>query len=108
MRCTQLMGLSSKAEEFLKEHCNIVVTQECPRCHHPLSEGRECEAYESAAHVGMFDDGPELQEYQLRDGRKAREVVQAAPWSSGPCIFLCLEVDGERIGEWPQEEIDNA
>jgi len=36
------------------------------------------------------------------------EVVQAEPWSSGPVIFTCLEVDGERIGEWPQKEIDNA
>jgi hypothetical protein len=108
MRCTQFMGLHSTAEDFLKEHCRIVVIDKCPHCGGPLQEGRECEVYESAAHVGMFDDGPELHEYQLRDGRKAREVVQDAPWSSGPCIFLCLEVDGKRVGEWPQKDIDEA
>ena len=59
----------------------------------------------------MFDDGPSLDEFVLKDGRKIREVLQAAPWSSGPCIFLCLEYADteERMFEWTEQEIrDNC
>lgn len=36
------------------------------------------------------------------------EVVQAEPWSSGPCIFTCLMNLGslKRIGEWSDEDIN--
>jgi len=38
---------------------------------------------------------------------KYKEVAQAESWSSGPCIFLCLEdMDGNRYGEWLEDEIE--
>lgn len=65
--------------------------------------------YGSAAGYGMFDDGPPLFEYEIQGGGVVREIVQDCPWSSGPCIFLCLETDaGLRIGEWPETEIETA
>lgn len=55
-------------------------------------------------HVGMFDDLA-LHEYELKDGRTAREVVQEEIWSSGPMIWLALELsDGSRI-EWDPKDI---
>lgn len=108
MRCTQIFGLSSEARKFIEENVKERDCNFCKHCGKPNGTEHDSKIYESAAHVGMFDDGPDLYEYQLKDGRVAREKVQDAPWSSGPCIFLCLEVDGERICEWPQEEIDHA
>jgi hypothetical protein len=64
----------------------------------------ETDAYTS----GMFGEELSLGAWKLKDGRVVREIEQASPWSSGPVIFTCLEVDGERIGEWSQEEIDKA
>jgi hypothetical protein len=56
----------------------------------------------------MFDDGPELVEYTLKDGSKVREIVQAVPWSAGPCIFLALQNEqGETLFPWPQSALDN-
>ena len=107
MRCTQIMGLSEVAEQFLKDN-HQPVTKECQTCHHIETVDAKISVYASAEDQGMFDDGPLLREYILKDGRAAREIVQAVPWSSGPCIFLCLEVDGKRIGEWDAESIDHA
>ena len=90
MRCTQLIGLTVEAEEFLRKN------------------GGEGKIYEDATNEGMFEDGPMLHEYNLVGGKVAREVIQAVPWSSGPCIFMCLEIDGKRMFEWSQEEIDNC
>ena len=109
MRCIQLFGLSSEATEFLKLNGQIVPTYKCPHCGGTLAEGIEKKVYASAAEFGMFDDGPELHMYFLKDGKTVKEIVQDSPWSSGPCIFLCLQdEDGKRIGEWPQEDIEQA
>jgi hypothetical protein len=55
----------------------------------------------------MFDDGPSLYEYTLKDGSKVKEVVQACPWSSGPMIYLCLEDEhGNKMFPWPEEEME--
>lgn len=67
----------------------------------------------SEEHVDSFyGDGPTLHTYGASViGRevKVKEVIQAEPWSSGPVCFLCLELeDGTRIGEWSEEEINNA
>lgn len=109
MRCTQIIGISPEAWEFLKENVAMIPCAPCPHCGEPTSEKMDCYSYEDASYLGMFDDGPLLEEYTLKDGSKVREVEQATPWSSGPCIFLCLENEkGERMFEWPQEEIDNC
>jgi hypothetical protein len=64
--------------------------------------------YKDARGLGMFGDGPMLKEYKLKDGKVAKEIVQASPWSGGPCIFLCLEVGGKRMFEWSDDDIAHA
>lgn len=41
---------------------------------------------------GMFGEKVSLDEWRRQDGKYVREVVQSAPWSSGPMIFTCLAV----------------
>jgi len=44
-----------------------------------------------------------------KEGEKIREIIQAIPWSGGPCIFLCLKLEnGQLIGEWTNEELNNC
>ena len=107
MRCTQWMGLSSEAQGFLCENANMIGSHPCPHCGLPTSEDMELVDNDKFV-FGMFCEEIPLKAWRLKDGRVAIEVEQASPWSSGPVIFTCLEVDGERIGEWPQEDIDNA
>jgi hypothetical protein len=107
MRITQFVGLSTEAEDFLAENVSMIDTRPCPHCGEPTEKERE--TVDEKRHAsGMFMEEIPLQTFKLKDGRTAREVVQASPWSSGPVIFTCLEVDGKRIGEWSEEEIDNA
>ena len=102
MRCTQVIGLSDKARNFLDKHA---VYDE--RLNWTVSE-----VYENAKHLGMFDDGPMLLKYRLKvDGSYVYEYAQAVPWSSGPCIFLALKREnGEPIPEtlWSDEDIEKA
>lgn len=106
MRCTQLIGLSPAATNYLQENGIIIKGKSCPTCGHTSFDDYDCKVYGEAHASGMFDDGPDLREYKLKDGSTVKEIVQATPWSSGPCIFLCLAKDGKRIGEWTEEEID--
>lgn len=112
MRCTQLIGLKKEASKFLFENTKRVPCSPCPHCGKDTRDRMDTKIYESAASAGMFDDGPELNEYYLKDGRVIREVIQAVPWSSGPCIFMCLidaaDPDGKWLFPWSDEEIDNA
>lgn len=105
IRQTQIYGLNEDAEGFLSVNAKRGV-QPCPCCGQDVRDSILKREYGSAANEGMFDDGPSLYEYDLKDGRKAREIVQAVPWSSGPCIFLCLEIDGQRKLEWLESEIN--
>lgn len=41
---------------------------------------------------GIAGEDIELGQWRDADGNEYREVMQDAPWSSGPCIFTCLEV----------------
>jgi len=98
MRCTQPMGLPPEAYAFLLD--NTVRRNVCPTCNR--DDGPVCEVIGS---TGMFDDLP-LHQYTLTDGRTATEFVQAEVWSSGPMIWLALDLsDGTKI-EWPPEEIE--
>ena len=110
MRETQNMGLSQEALDWLDKHAERTKVKTCPTCKHTTGGGYDCEVYDKETGVsrGMFDDGPELYSYKT-DRETVVEIVQAVPWSSGPCIFLCLQdKEGKKIGEWSQEEIDNA
>lgn len=109
MRETQIFGLNDIARKFLEENVKHVPCSPCPHCGKMTSTRMDKEEHEDARHVGMFDDGPMLHMYMLKNNSTIREVVQSSSWSSGPCIFLCLENEkGKRIGEWPAEEINNA
>lgn len=109
MRATQIMGLTAEAVEFLNQKVKKVPAVVCPHCGQAISTKMDSVVYESASDQGMFDDGPELHQYNLAYGGTVREVVQATQWSSGPCIFLCLETDkGKRMFEWQQKSIDEA
>jgi hypothetical protein len=80
----------------------------CPHCGKPSGQIMDMEVYDSETGVGygMFNDGPPLYKYNLKDGRTAYEVVQTVPWSSGPMIFLCLEIDKEKQFLWTEKEIE--
>ncbi len=108
MRCTQIMGLKQEANEFIEQFCKKIPDLTCPYCSTTITEKKACRIYDTRNENGMFEDGPSLIEYDLIDGRVIREVIQETVWSSGPCIFLCLECNGERYFEWSQECIDNC
>jgi glutaredoxin len=103
------MGLPEKAEKFLADNVRMIETK-CPYCGHAeVTDTEDKRIYASAKNEGMFDDGPELYEYTLNGGEKVREVVQAAPWSSGPCIFLKLvDEAGKDLFTWADKDINNA
>lgn len=107
MRCTQFVGLSEEASAFLDENASVVGANPCPHCGEPTVQVKET-IKDGRYTYGMFEEELSLSTYRLKDGRIAKEIVQASPWSSGPVIFTCLEVDGERVGEWSDEDIDNA
>lgn len=106
-RETRVYGLNEDAQGFLNAYAKRGV-QPCPCCGQDVKDKILKREYGSAADEGMFGDGPPLYEYELTDGRVAREIVQSVPWSSGPCIFLCLTVDGQRKCEWFESEINAA
>jgi hypothetical protein len=90
-RSTHFIGLTPKAEEFLKT-CTLK------------------EKYDVA--TGMFDEEVcDLNIYTTPTGELVEEYVQCDPWSSGPVIFLSLRTtDGMNSFEefdWTDEEIDD-
>lgn len=109
IRQTQLIGLNRDADDFLDNNAKCVEVKICKECGHKTGGGFCMSVYdeETGVQKGMFEDGPLLHEYELKDGSKVREIVQADPWSSGPCIFLCLQdEDGKMIGEWDDDEMN--
>jgi hypothetical protein len=108
IRETQLYGLTKKANLFILENAKRTLKKKCKTCGNV--EGGEIikKFYKNASSIGMFDDGPLLNEYTLKDGTTIKEIVQASPWSAGPCIFLCLEKKGKRMFEWNKKIIDNC
>jgi hypothetical protein len=107
MRMYQHHGLTQVAEDYLDEHVAMVPKLVCPECGAAVTETRKIFGEEQ---VDVFyGDGPILHTYEGKNGRIIKEVVQAISWSSGPCGFLCLELeDGTKIGEWSEEAIRNA
>ena len=104
MRCYQHIGLTEEAKAFLRENVEMIPNQVCPKCGEVLSTKMNCRIIR---HLELFyDDGPSECEYKLKDGTTCRESLQAAPWSSGPMGFMCLETDSGLIFKWSQEEIN--
>jgi len=109
IRCDQMIGLSPRAEAFLDEHCS---TQLVETFVDGIKEGeyhkrKLCKGKHTI--VSMFGDESILPGYELKDGSKVYEDVQAEPWSSGPCFFLYLVDEAGKVVEntaWTDEEID--
>lgn len=109
MRCTQVIGLRSEASEFLIYNCNRIPNVVCPHCGKTVTSKYHKEAYQDESGLGMCDDGPVLNKYYLKNGACVKEVVQEVVWSSGPCIFLCLEDDsGQKMFEWSRKDINEC
>lgn len=105
MRCYQHIGLKAEARTHLERFTEQVPCRPCPHCGEPTDTKSNVQTYK---YEEMFhSDGAHLQEYVLKDGSKVKEIVQCAPWSSGPMGFLCLEDEtGKRLFEWTEKEID--
>jgi hypothetical protein len=79
-RDTQFIGLTRAAEDFVKD------LKELPSDSHA---------------IGMFDEEIPLRRWEMhpvferwdRPSACIREIVQCQPWSSGPMIFTCLDLD---------------
>ena len=112
MLCTQLEGLSKKAIKFLEENCQKTYEHTCPHCNEGFGNlvlDKKVYDKETGRRAGMFDDGPDLFEYKLINGDTIKEVVQEVVWSSGPCIFLCLEdSNGKLKFKWPEKNLNNC
>jgi hypothetical protein len=106
IRMYQERGLTPAAIEFLEKNVVEKPGMICEKCGHIMTKTWDCRVYKNVD--SFYGDGPHLQEYTLKDGRKAREVVQTEPWSSGPVAFFCLEIGGEELFSWTDEEIDEA
>jgi hypothetical protein len=108
MRETQIMGLTVEAQEFLEANCEKVEIT-CLGCKQDKIKVFDRVVHDSARELGMFNDGPDLFVYNLKDNSRIKEVVQATPWSSGPCIFLCLEDEkGEKKFKWSERAINQV
>jgi hypothetical protein len=109
-RSWQFVGLKPEATAWLDENVRTVrePAGKCPTCSRDGYVQCSREVISSTKHDSFYGEGPTLHVYRLKDGRKVVEVVQDEPWSSGPVTFLCLEVDGKRMFEWPQADIDEA
>ena len=83
---------------------NLIVT--CPYCGKEISVTMKREIISKEHRESFYGDGPTFHSYKLNDGREVKEVLQAEPWSSGPVAFFCLEVDGVRMFEWTEKEIE--
>ena len=94
------MGLPAEANAFLATHSKRKnVCAHCARDDGPVRE--------RIGRVGMFED-LSLFEYELQDGRTAKEVVQQEIWSSGPMIWLQLEIsDGTTLAWNPADIVED-
>jgi len=85
MRTTQFIGLTAHAKEFLE--ANTIGEPE----RFVLTEGIAGEPVHGQRWPLRVPEGPNEAYY-------ATEIVQVAPWSSGPMIFTCLNISLVKIG----------
>jgi len=60
---------------------------------------------------GAFGSTTSLKTWVHTDGSILKEMVQASPWSSGPCYFYALQDEEDRwVGEslWTSDEINDS
>jgi len=106
MRAYQPYGLTGEAVIWIEKNCQTESGLICPHCGFAVTTVPKI-ILEEQADV-FYGDGPVLHTYLTKSGAMVKEVIQAQPWSSGPCVFLCLEMeDGERIGEWDEDIIEH-
>lgn len=108
MRSDQHMGLSIEASDFLV--FNELVPEPCPHCQRPYPPITEPSG---KTYSGMFMEEYPLFRHELKSKGYAEEYLQAAPWSSGPCLFLGLKVydsNGTEIRDfqWTEQEIQES
>ena len=104
---TQFVGLTEKASKYLDKKGIKEVSSKCPHCGEATEYRTKRVQYDRT--LGMFGEKIPLWEYELANGETWREVVQAAPWSSGPVIFLCLEDEMKKQHfKWSKKDIDNC
>lgn len=101
MRCHQYVGLTKEAEKFLEENVERVPATTCPKCGEVISTTPNVIATDFQD--AFYGDGPTMNTYKLKDGRVAKEILQAQPWSSGPMSFLCLEIEGKKLFQWKED-----
>jgi hypothetical protein len=122
-RSTTFMGLSPAATEWLLKHGEKhkkrrtiieenfdTENEEWYVVSDKIEEYEELTAVETVQQAAeMFGDSYNLKTYKLKNGRTVVEFVQAAPWQSGPVIFLALKyVDTNcsvRTSLWPAAKI---
>lgn len=110
MRMTQIYGLTKEAEKFLKENVEMIPDLICANCKEVVSYKENKKIYANAKDAGMFNDGPNLWEYMLKDGSIVREKLNKyAPWSSGPNLFVDLvDKDENILYGWSEKEISES
>lgn len=107
---TQIYGLKEEAEKFIKENVEMIPDMVCTDCGKVMSHKQNRKIYASAKDAGMFEDGPTLCEYILKDGTIVREKLNKyTPWSSGPNLFVDLvDQNGNPLYEWSEKEINES
>lgn len=105
-RTTQFIGLNNEAFEFISNHKGRIL------CEYYMTEGMFDEPVMGSIYECVLErEGrwsfPE-NKYKEEYKETFVEVVQAAPWSSGMCIFTCLKyIDREEfVGRWSDEDIN--
>lgn len=105
-RSTSIMGLPPAAVQFVKTH-GADREEVCHLCGCGKIKTASIWPHKDASDLGMFDDGPILLAYELKDGSVVVEEEQLTVWSSGPNIFLKLcTSEGEELFTWSEEEME--
>ncbi|MEN6550105.1 MAG: hypothetical protein ABFE07_29020 [Armatimonadia bacterium] len=110
MRCWQPYGLNAAAKKFLEENGFLeeIETSKCPHCGKTIASGLRLK---HTIYINLergFYESDAMEEWTLKDGRKARRVEDFCVWSSGPMTFDCLEIDGQKVCQWTPEEASAA
>lgn len=118
MRTDQYMGLSPRAQAELSKFCEEADVHTVIRFrdgrmqeHHSVQTVPSYQVETIGSIEGAWNDHvANLNRYSFPDGRVWEEFVQATPWSSGPCYFISVTQDGDRLPrlDWTDEEIMGA